>query len=283
MSSTPPAMPPEMPPMPKKTSPLVIILAIVGGLAVLVMATCTIGGFFLYRAVKTAFDPALMRTNPGLAMARMAAAVNPNLEVVKYNERTGVIALQDKKTGKVVMFKFDPDTKRLVITDDDGKETTVSTAGDGSNGSVQVQSAEGTVKIGAGAGNKAPAWVPVYPGSSPQGTFASQTSEGESNAFSFNTKDAASKVLTYYQEQLKSGGFNINLISSSDQGGVVQAEDSGKKRTVTVTVGTSSDGTQGVFWRLRRSEKGDGRQETESIGSLSSGFRLLTLVSLKSR
>jgi hypothetical protein len=271
MSSTPPGLPPQQPPTPppnmppsmpppqqppymqapppmgmppgqkKKTSPLVIILAIVGGIAVLGMATCTVGAFFLARTVRTVFDPELMRTNPGLAMAKMAVAMNPNLEMVRYNERAGTIAMKEKSTGKIVTFRFDPDSKRMVIVGDDGKEVSISATGDGANGSVELKSSEGTVKFGAGAGNKAPAWVPVYPGSSPEGTFASQTPDGDSHAFGFKTKDSASKVLTYYQDQLKSAGFNVTIVSSNDQGGIVQGEDNDHKRTLTVTVGTSGD------------------------------------------
>ena len=236
----------------KRTSPLVIILAIVGGLAVMVLVTCGVVGLYFYRSVKTAFDPELMRTNPGLAMTKMAVAMTPGIEVVRYNERTGTIAVRDKKTGQMSTLKFDPASKQLVITDDNGKEVTVSTQGDGSSGSVQVSSAEGTVKFGAGAGNKAPAWVPVYPGSTPQGTFASQTPDGDSSAFTFTTKDSASKVLSYYQDQLKSAGFSVTLVASSDQGGAVQGEDSGKKRTITVTVGTSGDGTRASILTIEK-------------------------------
>jgi hypothetical protein len=107
-----------------------------------------------------------------------------------------------------------------------------------------VQSSEGTMRFGAAAGNTAPAWVPVYPGSSPQGTMATQTKDGNSNTFTFKTSDGAGKVLTYYQDQLKSAGFKMNLVTTGDQGGMVQAEDSDKRRTIIVTVGTSAEGTQ---------------------------------------
>lgn len=245
-SAMPPGLPPQGPGAPaKKTNPLVWIL---GGIAVLLfggMLTCGIVGFLAVRAVKNAgFDPDLMKRNPGLAMAKMAAAVNPDLETVKTNERTGTITMREKSTGKIVTMKFDPDKKSLVVVGDDGKEVTFSASGDGKNGALTVQSSEGSMRIGATAGNTAPAWVPVYPGSSPEGTMATQSKEGSSNTFTFKTSDAASKVLTYYQDQLKSAGFSINLVSSGDQGGMVQAEDSAKKRTIIVTVGTSGEGTQ---------------------------------------
>jgi hypothetical protein len=245
-SATPPGFPPPNPgPPAKKSNPLVWIL---GGIAVLLfggMLTCGIVGFLAVRAVKNAgFDPDLMKRNPGLAMAKMAAAVNPDLETVRTNERTGTITMREKSTGKIVTFKFDTEKKSLVVVGDDGKEVTFSASGDGKDGAVTVQSSEGTLKLGAAAGNNAPSWVPVYPGSSPEGTMSTQSKEGNSNTFTFKTNDAASKVIAYYQDQLKSAGFTVNLVSSGDQGGMVQAEDSAKKRTIIVTVGSSAEGTQ---------------------------------------
>ena len=49
--------------------------------------------------------------------------------------------------------------------------------------------------------------------------------------------------MTYYQDQLKAGGFAINMATNTPQGGMVMAEDSGKTRSVMLTVGTSSEGT----------------------------------------
>jgi hypothetical protein len=253
-TAMPPGMPPQGPGAPaKKISPLVWIL---GGIAVLMfggMLMCGVVGFLAVRAVKNAgFDPDLMKRNPGLAMAKMAAAVNPNLETVRTNERTGTITMRDKTNGKLVTFKFDTEKKTMVVAGDDGKQMTFSASGDGKDGAVTVQSSEGTMRFGAAAGNTAPAWVPVYPGSSPQGTMATQTKDGSSNTFTFKTGDAAGKVLTYYQDQLKSAGFKINLASMGDQGGMVQAEDADKKRTIVVTVGTSAEGTQGSVMAVEK-------------------------------
>jgi hypothetical protein len=243
-----------LPPQPaKKTSPLVWIL---GGIAVLMfggMLTCGLVGFLAVRAVKNAgFDPDLMKRNPGLAMAKMAAAVNPNMETVSTNERTGTITMRDKSSGKIVTFKFDTDKKSLVVVGDNGEEVTFRASGTGKDGAVTVQSSEGTLKFGAAAGNTGPAWVPVYPGSSPQGTMATQSKDGSSNTFTFKTGDSAGKVISYYQDQLKSAGFDVKLVANAEQGGMVQAEDAAKKRTVIVTVGTSDEGTQGSVMAVEK-------------------------------
>ena len=101
------------------------------------------------------------------------------------------------------------------------------------------------MKIGATAGNSAPAWAPVYPGASTQGTFSTQSNEGSQNTFTFKTQDSVEKVLSYYQDQLKSSGFNVNQVSTSNTGGMVQADDQSKGRTIVVAVGSSSEGTTG--------------------------------------
>ena len=101
------------------------------------------------------------------------------------------------------------------------------------------------MKFGASAGNSAPAWAPVYPGASTQGTLSTQSSEGNQNTFTFKTKDSADKVLAYYQEQLKASGFNVSTVGASAAGGMVQGEHSSKNRTIVVTAGSSGDGTEG--------------------------------------
>jgi VCBS repeat-containing protein len=228
----------------KKTNPLVWIL---GGVAVLmcgVMLTCAVGGYIAYRAVKNAgFDPDLMQRNPGLAMTKMAAALYPNLEVVSTNERTGKITMREKSTGKTMAFKFDPDKKTLVMSDEDGKEVKISASGNGANGSLTVETADGAVKYGAGSA-QAPSWVPVYPGTSLTGTFSAEAKDGAQNSFTFKTKDPASQVVAFYQEQLKSGGFTVTQVTT-DQGGLITGETADKRRTVTVTVGSSAEGAEG--------------------------------------
>jgi hypothetical protein len=219
--STPPNMPLQSGAAPKKTSPLVWILAGVGGFIVLCMIGCAaIGFFFVHKVREAGFDADLMQRNPGLAMTKMITAFSPNLEVLSTNERAGTVTVHDKQTGKTITYKFDPDKKTMVITGDNGEE----------------------VKIGASANNKMPDWVPVYPGSSPEGSYSIQSLEGSSGTFTFKTTDAASKVTSFYQDQLRSSGFNVTLVSSGDQGGMLSAENADKKRTVVITAG-ASDGT----------------------------------------
>ncbi len=251
MSTMPPAMPPQGAPQKKKTSPLVWIL---GGIAVLmcgVMLTCGVAAFMLTRAVKNAgFDPDLMQKNPGLAMAKMVAAIHPDAQVVSTNDREGKIVIRDKSTGKLMTFKFDPEKKTLVLAGDDGQEVKITASGDGSNGTVAISSPDGTVKYGAGS-EKAPDWVPVYPGSTTAATYSAQANDGLQNTFTFKTKDPAAKVVSFYQDQLKAAGFTVTQVLG-DQGGLVTGETAEKKRTITVTIGSTSDGTEGSVMAIEK-------------------------------
>jgi hypothetical protein len=226
--STPPNMP--MPPQPgapvppvgtKKTSPLVWILAGVGGFIVLCMIGCGLVVYVgMHKLKEAGFDSDLMQKNPGLAMTKMVTALNPDYQVLSTNDRTGSVTVREKSSGKTITMKFDPDKKTMVVTGENGEE----------------------VRFGASATNKMPEWVPVYPGSSPEGAYSVQSQEGSQGTFTFKTTDAASKVTSYYQDQLRSAGFNVTLVSSGDQGGMLSAEDADKKKTVIITAGVA-DGT----------------------------------------
>jgi hypothetical protein len=250
-SSVPPAFPPPNPfpnqaPLPPGKKPNILIW-ILGGFVVLmigVTAMCGLGGYFLMRKAKQAgFDSALLTKNPGYATAKMMVTMNPELDTVSSDDSNGTITVREKKTGKTMTLKFDPDKKTMVVADENGKEATVKLNTDGDKGSIEVQSSDGTVKFGASGSNQMPAWMPVYPGSSPQGTFSAQTKDGNQSTFTFKTKDAPAKVMSYYQDQLKAGGFTINMTTNTPQGGMVMAEDGGKTRSVMLTVGGSGDGT----------------------------------------
>ena len=228
MPNTPPPLPTTVVQRPvKRSSPLLVLLAAVGVLAILAVGAY---GFFFFRTITGtgAYDPDLMRRDPGLAMARMAVAMNPNLALVHYHEGTGMIAMKDRTTGKVINYRLDEQSQQLVAAPD-------------ANPAAAVASESG---VPGPADSRALSWVPVYPGSAPQGMFLSQTPEGDSQTFSFLTTDSSAKVSSYYQEHLKSGGFNLTLVSGGERGGIVQGEDTGHKRTITVTIGTSGDGVQ---------------------------------------
>ena len=251
MSSTPssPQTPGDAPPAPQKSSGAKLLLWIVGiivGLILISFGSCAVLGFYAMHKMKQAgFNSDLMKKNPALASAKMAVTLNPDTEIVSSDDNAGTIVVRDKKTGKVVTMKFDPQKKAMVITDENGKTTSLTTTGEGPAAGMEMKSAEGTVKIGTNA-DKAPEWVPVYPGSSPQSTFSSSNGGEQTGSYTFTTADAADKVISFYGDFLKSGGFAVSNMTSSSEGkvgGMVSGEDKASKRTVVVSIGSETDGT----------------------------------------
>jgi hypothetical protein len=251
MSTAPssPQTPGGTPPAPQKSSGAKIFLWVAGivvGLLLISFASCAVIGFYAMHKMKGAgFDSELMKKNPGLATAKMAVALNPDVEIVSSDDNAGTIVVRDKKDGKVVTMKFDPQKKSMVIIDENGKTTSVTTTGEGANTSMEMKTPEGTMKIGSGS-DKAPDWVPVYPGSSPQSTFSSSNGTEQTGSYTFVTKDPADQIISFFGQSLRSAGFTVsNMTSNSDGkiGGMVSGEDKVNKRSVAVSLGTEDDGT----------------------------------------
>jgi hypothetical protein len=236
-----------VPPQQKSSGNKVLfwILGIVLGFVVIgFIGIVGLGYYAMHRAKQAGFDSELMKKNPALAAAKMAVSLNRDVEIVSSDDDAGTMVVRDKKTGKVVTMKFDPQKKSMVITDENGKTMSMTTTGEGSTGGLEVKSSEGTVKYG-GTAEKAPDWVPQYPGSSPQSTFSSSTAEGQSGSFMFTTSDSAEKVISFYSDSLKSSGFAVtNMVNHSEgkAGGMISGEDKATKRTVVVILGTETDG-----------------------------------------
>jgi len=246
---TSPQTPGGVPPGPPKNSGAKLLLWIVGivvGLLLLSFGSCAVLSFYAVHKVRQAgFDSDLMRKNPALAAAKMAVTMNSDSEIVSSDDNGGTITVRDKRTGKVVTMKFDPQKKSMVVTDENGKTTSMTTAGAGTNASMEMKGPDGTVKIGAGA-DKAPDWVPGYPGSSPQSTFSANSNGEQTGSFTFVTKDAVDKVVAFYGDSLKSAGFAVSNMTSASNGkvgGMVSGEDKANKRTVVVGLSTENDGT----------------------------------------
>jgi hypothetical protein len=250
MSSAPSSpQTPGVPPAPQKSSGAKILIWIAGiivGLLLITFASCAVIGFYaMHKANQVGFDSELMKKNPGLAGAKMAVALNPDAEIVSSDDSAGTIVVRDKKTGKVVTMKFDPQKKAMVITDENGKTASLTTTGEGANAGMEMKTAEGTMKMGNGA-DKAPDWVPVYPGASPQNTFSASTAAEQTGSYTFVTKDAADKVISFYGDSLKSAGFTVSNMTTNSEGkvgGMVSGDDKANKRTVVVNLGTEDDGT----------------------------------------
>jgi hypothetical protein len=218
-------------PVKRGTSPIVWVLVVILGLFVLGGIAVVGAGFFVVHKIKQAgVDPDLMRRNPGLAVSKMIAAANPNVEVMSTNDGAGTITIRDKQTGKIVTMSFDEARNgkfKFSAEGDDGKTA--------------------TMEFGAGATAKLPSWIPSYPGSNPQGTFSAKGSDdngqGEGGMFTFTTKDDPAKVMQFYQDKGKDLGMKVTMNTTLGDGGMVVLADEDTKRSLQITVGKNSDGT----------------------------------------
>ncbi len=234
-----PTQPPAQPAPPKKTSPIVWIL--IGVVAFMFVAVVLAVGTLYFVGRKVARD---ITSNPAAAVTRLIAAANPDVDVLKYDEGRGIITVRDKKSGKTFTMNFEDVKNGKFVMQEEGKPAvTMETSASG----LDVKSAEGNLKIGTGG--KAPDWVPGYPGSNPEGTFAMQGNEGETGSYHFKTKDGADKILSFYSDALGKAGLKVNSTTSSENGkvsgGMVMGDDEAKKRSAMVTV-AAEDGESNV-------------------------------------
>ena len=220
------------PPLPvgekKKASPFVWILGGCGVLVVLGLIGFAVTGYFVAKKVKdSGFDTALMQKNPALAAAKMAVALNPDVEVVSTDEDKGILTIKEKKTGKTITMNAE-DIKNGKISFSD-------------------ESTGEKVTLGVDKEAKLPDWVPSYPDSKPEGSFSATSGEGEGGMVHFKTPDAGPKVLAFYQDALKKAGYKITATMAGSpgdgSGGMVAAENAATKKSVMVTLSASSEGT----------------------------------------
>ncbi len=241
MSTNPASYP--GPGAPKKTSPLVWILAILGVFVMLVVVAVAGVSFFVAHKIKQAgLDSDTMKRNPVVATIKVMAALNPNIEIVALDEDKGYATVKDKKSGRTFKVDFD-DAKRGHFTmQEEGKEpVTITTHGDDKDGGMEVHTPDSTLKVGAQAA-KVPTWVPDYPHSDPQGAFSSRSGADESGMYGFKTRDSAARVMSFYEDGFKSEGMEIDrktpkvlAAKSEKKNAVVMVDSDDGETSVSVT------------------------------------------------
>ncbi len=240
---TPPNPQPGQLPPGKKPNWLLFALIGCGGLVILIGVALLAGGWFVKEKIKQAgLDPQLMQKNPALAFSKLIAAANPDLEVVSVDDSRGTITVRDKKSNKVLTVNLEEAKKGRIVFKEEGKDAvTLETTEKG----VTIQSKEGSMQIGAGG--RPPAWVPVFAGANPEGTFYNRSQEGEAGSFHFVTKEPPERVLSWYDAELKKAGMRTtsNAVQQDGRttGGMANGQAPDGKRTVTVVAGSSDEGT----------------------------------------
>jgi hypothetical protein len=209
------SMPPAAPQTKGKMSPIIWILIILAGIFVLGVVGVVGAGYYFAR-------------NPGLVMAKLITAANPDAEVMSTDTGSQTVRIRDRKTGEEVTLSFDDIKKGKLKFSARGK--------DGEVADVEI-----------GGGGKLPSWVPTYPGATAQGTISakgqSDDGTGEGGMITFTTSDSASKVTEFYENRLKDMGMRIDLTQRTGDGGMIVGDDEARQRTLQIMVGQGSGDT----------------------------------------
>ncbi|HET6844065.1 MAG TPA: hypothetical protein VFK06_20660 [Candidatus Angelobacter sp.] len=246
MSSTPSAPNPQIPDAtssepPKRSKAFLWILGILGGSVLLVILVVGIAmAFFAWKVKQQSAD---FSKNPDIALVKLSAKFNKNLEIVSSDDSTSTIVVRNKKDGKSITMKFDPAKKAIGIQNERGDDSAISISGSESSPVLEFKNNQGIRQFGASAGS-APVWLPSYPGS-PSGNMASvREREKSSSVFIFTTQDSPEKVIDFYSHALKSAGFTTSATATAEakMSGTINGEDKGKGRSVSVVITSDSNG-----------------------------------------
>jgi len=226
------------------------IFWILGGcLGLVVIAGIIVVATGLFVVKKAGLDPDLMRKDPALAVAKMVATMNPDIEVLSVDESAGVIHVRDKKTGKTLKMNLkDAQKGRIVFQDDQNKTVEIKAQGEGDNASLEVNSPDGNMRMGTGSASRLPAWLPSYPGAKAAGNFSFEAKEGKAESYTLTTSDSAETVAAFYEKALNGSGFEVqkNVTQIPGKGSMVflMAEDKNAGRNVQLTAEKTEEGTK---------------------------------------
>lgn len=230
----------------KKRSPLFWVLAGCLGIIVIGVIVVVVGGIFVVNKAKQAgIDPALMQKNPGLAVAKMIAAMNPDIEILGVDEERGIIRVRDKKDGKILTVNLaDAKNGRIVFEDEKHQKVELEAKGEGDQATLAMRSPEGSIRMGPGAA-QLPDWLPSYPRAQVAGALAGTEGKGGQAAlYTFKTDDSPDDVATFYENALSKAGFEVAR-TPTPRGIIIAAQQSASGRTVHITAAREADETVG--------------------------------------
>jgi hypothetical protein len=237
----PPAAPPAQQPPAKKSKALTYVLVGCGGLLLLVVLVMAAVGFYARSKLKE------FGNNPAFAAAKLAASLNPDVEVLNADEGTGKITMRNRKTGKTVTMDFrDIKKGRFSLEGEDGEKVDLEAKGEGESGSLTVNGPDGSMQFGAGSAAKIPAWVPKYPGAQVVGTFSAQSGQGDGGTFQLKCSGSVEAVAAFYEREIKSAGMTVQKHSMQSGGKstiMVMGENESDGRTLSATVADADGGT----------------------------------------
>jgi hypothetical protein len=230
-----------------KRSPVFWILTGCAGILIIsLLVVVSTGLFVAYKARQAGLDPALIQKNPGLAIAKILASTNPDLEVLTVDEDRGIIKVREKKTGKTLTMSLEEVRNgRIIFYDENNKRVDIRASGEGEAAALEIRSEDASVRIGAGG--ERPDWLPEYPGAIGAGALESSSAEGNAATLTYKTQDSAEDVIAFYEEALLKSGFAIEKPAAGAAGqpglNMLVATQAGSKRSAHITAVRSPEGT----------------------------------------
>jgi len=211
------------------------------GLLVLVLVVVFALGFFAVRKVKEVAGD-FENSSPEMVAARLMIKAQPDIEEVSEDEDAGTITIREKKSGKEITVNLKELSEGHFVFDTDEGHVEIS-AGEGNDGGVTISSEKG--KMVLGKSESYPDWLPIPENLKARGQYMMDDEGGRKGALTLEGELDASKIEAFYEKKLKDDGFEVQKNSFSHEKQsmtVLQAENSEKGRTLTVTIVEDENG-----------------------------------------
>jgi hypothetical protein len=210
-------------------------MLVLGGVAV------TVAGIFVAHKVKQV--AADMEDDPVATTAKFLAAASPDIEFVKADKDARTVTFRDEKSGEELTFGYDDIENGKVTFSSGGKTADLEVKQTGDHaGQMTIRTGDGNATFKAGGDvDHLPDWVPLLPGTSPEGTFSTETGDARAQAFHFETDKKLDEVLDYYQAELERAGLSINSRTTTSEGGLLVAASADDNRNLNI-LASNKDG-----------------------------------------
>ncbi len=214
-------IPPPSAPTPRKGR---LIFWVLGGCLLLVIVVLVVlfsTGLFI--AHKTGLDLDLMQRDPNLAVAKMIATANPDIEVLSVDKESGIIRVRDRKTGKEMSLDLkDVRNGKIVFMDDQSRRVEIQSRGEGKDSSLVIRSdVDGEVNAAVSGG--LPDWLPAYPGATAVSPKV------------LRSTDSIEAIGSFYESALKRAGFEVRRTSAGEAAIMLSASDPKSARSAEVS------------------------------------------------
>ena len=235
----------QVPPVPQKKGTSPWLLVGIGCASIVMLGVLAMGvvGYFVYDKAKDVAQE--MEDDPIATTARFIAAANPEIEVVSADKNARVVVFRNTDTGEEFTFNYDDIEDGRITFSSDDETASIDFNQEGDTGSLTVTTDEGTTTFGTNDVD-IPSWVPIFPGTEPTGTYASETPDARAGAFTIKTPEALEEVLGFYETELKSAGIVIQNRTTTPESAMLVASLDEGSRTVTVAFGFSGGQVEGV-------------------------------------